>query len=250
MKLYKYIVNQWKIGLIEVILKYKRSLIGPFWITISCGVLICGLTFINSSIFNFDLNKSAPWVTCGIIIWTFILSIIDDSLELYKNPLRLNINIKLIDLTMINLSKNIIIFFHNIIFIVFAVIYFDLPIHNTWYILPFSALFYIVNDICVSILFGLLCLRFNDFILIIKNLTFLLFLITPIFWLPEALMSNRIILLEYNLLYHIIQIARAPLMGEIPSLLTLYVNIIFTIFLIILSIVFYKKYSRKSIYWI
>ena len=81
----------------EIKLKYSRSILGPFWITLSCGVLVFGLTFINISLFNTNLRVILPWITIGIIFWNYITSIIEDSFKIFENSKLINI-IKLITL--------------------------------------------------------------------------------------------------------------------------------------------------------
>jgi lipopolysaccharide transport system permease protein len=76
-----------------------------------------GLTFINISLFNTNLKNILPWVSIGIIFWNYITSIIEDSFKIFENPKLLNIPIKLIDLVSINVFKNLIILFHNLVVI-------------------------------------------------------------------------------------------------------------------------------------
>lgn len=249
-KIKNYILNLVFLALLEVRLKYLRSLIGPFWITLNSIIIILGLSFVNVSIFNQPAAKIVPWIGFGILIWNYIVQIIDDSFIIFSNKIFLNINIQIVDCVIIYTFKNIIFFLHNIIIFISIIYYFDLSsiVHYNYIFLAF--VFFSIYSVCILILFGLLCLRYMDFILIIKNLTFLSFLVTPIFWFPDTFVNNRAFFLEYNFLYHVVQLVRDPLMGVEPSILILKTNFVLATFLSILTIFIYKKYKRKMINWI
>ena len=52
--------------------RYRRSVLGPFWITISMAVFITLLGVIYSHIFKIELKTYLPYLSLGYIIWGFI----------------------------------------------------------------------------------------------------------------------------------------------------------------------------------
>ena len=223
---------------------------GPFWITLSCGVLVLGLTFINISLFNTDLKVILPWISIGIVFWNYITSIIEDSTKIFDSQKLLNISIELIDLVSVNVFKNIIILFHNLIVILLIFLFFRVELNTNFFFVFFGVVIFVINSYCISILFGLLCLRFRDFILIIKNALYLIFLITPVFWLPDSLSKNKLLLVDYNIIFQIIQSIRDPLLGNKLTSNCILVNIFFSIILLMLATFFYNKYKKKALFWI
>ena len=103
-----YFSNIFKINLIDLHLRYNRSRIGPFWITISTAILNFGLTFVNNSIFNTPIKEALIWITIGIVIWQYISSIILESLDLFDNQKMLNLPITFFDRTTFSVFKNLI----------------------------------------------------------------------------------------------------------------------------------------------
>ena len=99
------------LGWIEVKLRYTRSFLGPFWITLSACVLIGGMTLVNLSLFKVNISEVMPWIAIGIITWNYISTTIEESLALFEDQKLLNVRIAPIELVAINVSKNIIIFF-------------------------------------------------------------------------------------------------------------------------------------------
>jgi lipopolysaccharide transport system permease protein len=224
--------------------------LGPFWITLSCCILVLGLTFINISLFNTDLKVILPWISVGIIFWNYITSIIEDSTKIFDNQKLLNISIELIDLVSVNIFKNIIILFHNFIVILLIFLFLGVELNANFFFIFFGIAIFVINSYCFSILFGLLCLRFRDFILIIKNALYLIFLITPVFWLPDSLSKNKLLLVDYNIVFQIIQSIRDPLLGNKLTSNCIFINIFFSIILLILTTFFYNKYKKKALFWI
>src|SRR5215211_7702231 len=52
--------------------RYRRSVLGPFWMTISMGVFIMLLGVIYSRIFHLPIDQYLPFLTIGYITWGFI----------------------------------------------------------------------------------------------------------------------------------------------------------------------------------
>src|SRR4051794_15628284 len=52
--------------------RYRRSALGPFWITISMAIFTVLLGVIYSKIFHQDIATFLPYIAMGLIIWGFI----------------------------------------------------------------------------------------------------------------------------------------------------------------------------------
>jgi hypothetical protein len=58
--------------------RYRRSAIGPFWLTISMGVLIGSIGLVFGNIFRSPLDKFLPFLTIGIVFWNFITNVVSE----------------------------------------------------------------------------------------------------------------------------------------------------------------------------
>src|ERR1700760_2653627 len=52
--------------------RYRRSVLGPFWITIATGTTAVAMGGLYSKLFHLDLAVHLPYVTLGLIIWNLI----------------------------------------------------------------------------------------------------------------------------------------------------------------------------------
>src|SRR5688572_26732778 len=58
--------------------RYRRSTLGPFWLTISTGVMIGVLGLVFGQIFGVGLARFLPFVCVGLVFWTFISSVLQE----------------------------------------------------------------------------------------------------------------------------------------------------------------------------
>src|SRR6266404_8572622 len=54
--------------------RYRRSMVGPFWLTLSMGLMIGGLAYLYAGMFGQDVSTYFPYLALGMIIFTFISS--------------------------------------------------------------------------------------------------------------------------------------------------------------------------------
>ncbi len=242
--------SMFELAWFDVKIRYARSILGPFWITLSMIILIAGLSFVFVSLFAVPIEKTMPWVTLGIVIWNYISTYLDEASTLFIDGRILNMRISPMKLIIINIFKHLIILAHNSVVIVAVIFLFDLKITVNYFYLLFAFIIIITNSISFGVLFGFLCCRYRDFILIIRNLIYLLFLMTPIFWMPDVLKGNRMILADINIVYQIIQSVRDPILGNPLSSYTITYLSTFTILITFLAILIYKRFHRKLVFWI
>ena len=52
--------------------RYRRSTLGPFWLTISMGVLVAALGLLYAGLFKVNVSDYLPFVAVGFIVWGLI----------------------------------------------------------------------------------------------------------------------------------------------------------------------------------
>jgi lipopolysaccharide transport system permease protein len=75
------------------------------------------------------------------------------------------------------------------------------------------------------------------------------FFVTPIFWSANLLGERRWIV-DFNPLYHLIEIARAPMLNEYPSMVNYGVVIAISVFGWGLALMFYSRFHKRVVYWL
>ena len=106
-----------------------------------------------------------------------------------------------------------------------------------------------INVFFLSIIISVLCVKFKDLDMILEHIMRIIFLITPIIWMPEIL-PEKSLFLKINFLYPYVEIFRSPLIGNFPNL-SQYVSVIcVTIILALISIIVYEKNKNKLVFWL
>ncbi|MDA9086253.1 ABC transporter permease [Methylophilaceae bacterium] len=238
----------------DVLLRYKRTKVGAFWLTFNISVMITVLSFIFGSLLSQPASTFVPFIALGFIFWNFITSTIDDSCEAYvsSGDIILQINLPLSVHIYRVVIKNIIILLHNIIIIPLIYIIFGNGINLTDFL--FSILGFILislNLTWISFLVAIVCLRYRDLMVIIKNFMFVSFYFTPILWsiemMPSQLNESFVML---NPFYNLIDVVRTPLLSKSVNLSSYYYSVILFLLGTITAYYFYKKYNNRVAYWI
>ena len=194
--------------------RYRRSVIGPFWFTLSTAILVSVLGFLYSTLFRQEISDYLPFLATGLIVWQYIASMANESCTVFIEAgylikqIRMPLTIHVARIVW----RNFIILIHNLPVILVILIVFDrLP---GWGILvvPVGVLILMLNGIWIGIVLGILCARYRDIQPIIANFVQITFFFTPIMWMPEIL-EDRAWVAEYNPFYHLIELIRAPLLG-------------------------------------
>src|SRR3954471_19671868 len=58
--------------------RYRRSVVGPFWLTISMALMVGGLAYLYGGLFGQSIEKFLPYVAVGMVVFNFISGIVTD----------------------------------------------------------------------------------------------------------------------------------------------------------------------------
>ena len=232
--------------------RYRRSRLGTFWLTLSLGITICGLSFVFSGLFGQDIKILMPHIATGMIGWTLITGMVNDSCLVFINADRVikQIHLPYTSHVLRHLMLQYFTFFHHIVIaIVVALIFSVEPTIKTLLVFPALAL-YFINGIWVGLLLGMVCTRFRDVPQIITSAMQLIFFVTPIFWKPGFLTGRRRFIIDSNPLYHYLEILRQPLLGGSPTLINWAVVLAITTGGLVVTVFVFRRFGKRIPYWL
>jgi ABC-type polysaccharide/polyol phosphate export permease len=199
--------------------RYRRSILGPFWITLSLSAFILLMGAIYSHLLHTEARTYMPFLAAGYIFWGFISQTTLESCMAFHDGSRIIKQLKLPSSVYVLrvVWRNFIVLLHTIvIFIPVAFIFKIVPNLTTLYLLP--GLFLVcVNQTWVAMILAILNTRFRDIQPIVSTAVPIMLFATPIMWQARSLDSASFIA-EINPLYHVIEIVRAPMLGAAPEL--------------------------------
>lgn len=240
------------LSLTEIKTKYKRTIIGPFWMSIGTGIIVTGMGVIWGAIFHMSLSEFLPYIALGLIFWTFISSILAESCTTFisNSDIIHNTKLPLIIYVIILVSRNFIVLLHNMV--VFILIFIackqTLSLKNILFIPGLILL--VLNTIWASLFISIMATRFRDITPVIAYSLMLIMMATPVVWRTDMLTGSHKLLADLNPLTHFLRIVRDPLLNLTPPLISYSVVSLVLIVGTFFTLWVYKNYMNRIIYWL
>lgn len=249
-------IKNWRIWLLlayqDIKLRYRRSILGPFWITLSMAITVYSMGYLYSYLFRMPIREYFPYLVAGMLAWSLISTTITDLVDTFTNAGNMLKQIKLPYSLYIHriIARNMLIFFHNIFVIVPVLIIFSVKL-NLNFLLLIPGLFIIYfNAMTFGIILAMIGARYRDISQIIKSLIVVVFFITPIMWKPSILSPNKQLIISLNPFYALVELIRAPLNGYLPSTMNIMMVSMLTLTGLIVSYVVFTSRRTRIIYWL
>jgi ABC-2 type transport system permease protein len=233
--------------------RYRRSVLGPLWISISMGVIATAMGILYGALFGEPVHTFLPYVATGLLIWNFINGCILEGSEVFiANEGLIRFLPAPISLHVYRLLWRQTLFFaHNLVIWLLLVIIFPQPLSATVLLAVPAFLLLVLNGLWIALLAGIIATRFRDIPPIIASLTQLLFFMTPIVWSYERLKSNPLsAYVELNPVMHFVEILRQPLLGQ-PIVWRHWAVVgVITVVGCTVSLVCLRNYRSRVAYWV
>ena len=235
--------------------RYRRSMLGPFWLTISMGVLVAALGALYGTLLKVESAVYVPYLALGFITWTLISGLITDGCAAFissesiikQTNLPLSVHVYRI------VWRNLLIFFHNAaIFVAVAALFAIWPGWTGFLALPGLVLL-CLNGMWVALLLGIVSARFRDVPPIVASVVRILFFMTPIIWMPELMPGRALMLavvLDFNPFFHFVELVRAPLLGQVPGVASWLAVSGILLGGCVVTFAMFRRYRRRIAYWV
>jgi ABC-2 type transport system permease protein len=203
--------------------RYRRSVLGPIWITISMAVTAIALGVLYAGLFGNPLEEQLPYILVGFIVWAFISGCLLEGAEVFISneglikhlPAPVSVHVYRL------MWRQTLLFAHNMLVYVAMLVIFPQDLHWTVLLAVPAFVLLAVNGTWVSLLLGMASARFRDLNPIVGSVVQLAFFLTPIVWIYEDFLNSdnpaiaeRARLAELNPFLHYIEIIRRPLLGQ------------------------------------
>lgn len=264
--------------------RYRRSVLGPLWITISQGVIALGLGLLYGLLFGSPYQTFLPYVTTGLVIWTFISNSLVEGMETFisNEGLIKHLPAPLSVYALRTVWRQTLMLGHNILVYVIVFGIFFTSIDNpyslqtksglcepdkmchpglSWhYVLVVPGFLLVaINAAWVSLFLGIISTRFRDLPQLVGALQQLLFYLTPIVWPVDALFNGEgprgdlsfiSPVLNLNPFYHLVQVVRGPLTGGGVDMWNWIGVGLMAVVGWTCALVFMRNYRARVAYWV
>jgi len=236
----------------DIRLRYRRTTLGAFWVTLSMGVFVAAISLVFGGLFQIDAARFVPFLTAGFILWGLLSNAISGSCLAFVN------NEEFIKCQKMPFSiyiyrvlwENIIIMGHNAVIYIVVMFIFHVNFSSTQFLFIPGIFLLLMNILWVMFVLGPVCARYRDMPQIVANILQVAFYVTPIIWEPSLLAGRRSMIVDWNPLYYIIEVARAPLLGAVPPASAWLVSVILMVFGWLFALTVFALCRRRLSYWI
>lgn len=241
----------WNLALFEVRSRYKRTKLGPLWITLSTLIMLIAMGPLYARLFNKNMGEYYLYIACGFVFWNYLVSTIQESAKglVEAQTMILSYGFPISMYLYKILCRNIIILVHNMVIILLAIILFSphFGIFSLGFIV--SYLLILANLFFIGIFVSLISARFRDIEQIITSMLTVMFFLTPILWDPKAL-GDRYYLLYFNPFFSFIDALRTPLIGNTIPYYSLTCMVIILLVCAPLSVMLLGRVKHRVALWL
>jgi len=240
-----------RLGWNDILQKYRRSVLGPLWLTVSMAIMIVSLGLLYAQIFQTPVDDFLPYLCVGFLVWGYFSSFLIEAgalfvaSEAYIKQIKLPYSLYVCRATW----SKVIIFAHNFVIYLGVIAYFQIWPGLTGLLAVPGLLLLTLNGALATLFLGMISTRFRDIPQVIGSFVQILFFITPIMWKSEVL-KTRIFIAEWNPFYQLIQIVREPLLGNVPSAQTYVAVIAITLVNLVGVGLFFGRFRERISYWV
>jgi ABC-type polysaccharide/polyol phosphate export permease len=191
-----------RLGWLDVKRRYRRTLLGPFWTSISLALYVVSVGIVGAGLWHQNIREYLPFLVSGMIAWVLVSSIINESCTLLVTGHALFRNVRF-DYSILAYAlvwRNVIVFLHNLVVYVIIVGALKPGLIGFTALLAIPGVILVgANGVWIALLCGMFCLRYRDVTQIVGSIIQIAMLITPIFWPPDSLDgARRLFFVETN----------------------------------------------------
>jgi len=247
--------TRWRLALALAVLdirnRYRGSVLGPFWLTLSTTVMISGIGLLYAQLFQMPLSEYLPFLTVSLLLWTLIAQTVSEACSslitaqavIRQLPLPYAVHVLRVVL------RNAIVAAHNlplipVVFLISGV----LPSWGALLALPGLGLI-AVNAFAMGMLLGMICARFRDVQPIVASVMQLVFFLSPVLWKPELLKEMQVFL-PLNPVFVLMETVRGPLLNGGASAVIWVCALLYTALASALAFAFFVRFRARIAFWV
>lgn len=239
---------------LDIVTKYRRTRLGLLWIFVPVAVFVGAIGSVYSMIMGHSPQFYIPYLAIGYVVWRFMVQCTNESASILRShkSFIMDGRIRLTDFVLRSLAKAFFYFACALVVVVAAMVW--SPETSAWTIFTMLLTFPVVvaNMIWWSMCMALIGARHADTGEMINTALRFGMLLTPILWVGERFEPYSAFwwAVHVNPAYHLINLVRAPMLGQAIDPITIWYLAGLTLGGWGLAMLLYRRYSRFVPLWI
>ena len=240
------------LGLNDVVARYRGSILGPFWITLTTAVFVVGIGFLYAGLMKVSLDRYLPWMTTGLVVWSLISQVALEGADAFVSASDVLRQAALPAPLFVwrVIWRNLLIFVHQLPILVIVGLKFGYLFHMRLDEAAVGLVLVLVNISWFALVFAVICARFRDLKQVLASLIQLLFFLSPVLWIPSEMRGLGGRLMALNPIVHMLDVLRGPLIGEPFHLRSVVYLLASGVAGWAFTVVFFAKVRRRIVHYV
>ncbi len=208
----------WALAWMDIRLRYRGSVIGPLWLSLSTALAVALLGLLYPRLFHLPAADYVPYLAVSLVLWNALVQLATEAGGTFTQQEEVILSMALpLSLHAARvLARNVLAMAHQAVVLVPVFVAFgSRPGEHAVMLAPAVAL-WLLDGFALALVLGVLSARFRDLPPMVAAGLQLAFFATPVIWRAGQLGPDHGWLL-CNPLHAMLDILRAPLLGQVPS---------------------------------
>lgn len=241
----------WTLAWLDIKLRYRGSVLGPFWLTLSTALMVGSMGVIYATLFAMDMSHYMSFLALSLVLWAFMNGLVTEACVAYTGE-ESSIRSMRVPYTLYAariVVRNLLILGHNLVVVVGVdLVMWTWPGGSALLALP-GLLVWLIDGVAAGLLLGALCARFRDIPPIVASLMQMAFFVSAVIWLPSQLKTHEW-MLAFNPLFTLLEIVRGPLLGYVPSAAIYVSALLSSVVLCIVAWLVFVRVRGRIAFWV
>lgn len=235
----------------DILTRYRGSILGPFWITLTSAAFALGIGLVYSEIMRVPAERYLPWITTGVVVWNlFQVTVVEGSTALVSESVIIRQSATPLPLFIWRVIwRNIINFAHQFVVVIAVALYFGYFLKIDFPLAALGLTLFILNVSWVCFIGAVLSARYRDIQQVILTVMQILFFLSPVIWIPGENRSVNPLLLS-NPMYHMLEVTRNPLLGLPAPLMSFVFLALAAVVGWAVTFLFYAAVRRRIVHYL
>ncbi|HEY9217417.1 MAG TPA: ABC transporter permease [Phenylobacterium sp.] len=210
----------WSLASHDIVSRYRGSILGPFWITLSMGLMVLGIGFLYAQLFKIPIHDYIPFLALGIVFFGTLTGIINEGCETFTlaRSMLSQTSIPMFTFVWRTVFRNLLNLGHHMVIVAAVLVIFGTWRHANLPLALVGMLFLLLNASWLSMLAAIASARFRDIPPVVMSIMQFAIFMTPVFWKPDTFPERHVVLV-LNPFAHMLNAVRGPLLGtHVPEL--------------------------------
>ncbi len=235
----------------DVSAKYKRTVLGTLWISGAMIATSIALSIVMGGIMGQDLPSVLPYIMGGILCFALPGFLLNEAPETFMSSSNIikNHAHPFSYYIFENVARVFILFINNlVVFYITLAVLGKLTLPN-WTVVP-AIMLNFLNCVFWGGVVAMAAARYRDLRFLLPFMSQIIFFLTPVFWHPGNLKGWRTVILNLNPFYGLMEVIRAPLLGEMAPLIAWQLSAASLLLGALAWAVFFGVYRGKIAFWV